>query len=168
MPDYGDAANVASLTPRHANASGVFDGTTRPTITYVSTMLTQVSAALNSILAEYGFSTPITADDSDDVKYLLDLFANEEVAAMVEGINGSGRFGPTTKAPHKRGRWAVIMDDARSFVDGQAIGFERLGCTRTQPQLYGLTYRQYDESGDEVVPLTQREGFGEDYVNWDK
>ena len=30
-----------------------------------------------------------------------------------------------------------------------------------------LGYRDTDKSGDETHPLFQREGFGEDYVNWD-
>lgn len=120
---YGSTSGVAELTPRYANASFVFDATTRPTITTVEAQINQVSALANSILASALFVTPITQVDA---KLALDIFVNEEVAAIVEGINGSGRFGPTTKEPG-RSRFALIMDDLKAFVQSNKQGFVNLG-----------------------------------------
>ena len=120
---YGSTSDVAALTPRYANNSAVFDTTTRPTLLTVEAQINQVSALANSILAQAGFITPVSQTDA---KLALDIFVNEEVAAIVEGINGSGRFGPTTKEPG-RSRFTLIMDDLKSFVQGNKQGFINLG-----------------------------------------
>ena len=122
---YGSTSGVAELTPRYANASFVFDTTTRPTLATVEAQINQVSALANSILASALFVTPITQADA---KLALDIFVNEEVAAIVEGINGSGRFGPTTKEPGQS-RFGIIMDDLKSFVQANKQGFVNLGVT---------------------------------------
>ena len=162
---YGTAAGVAGLTPRYANTSATFDGTTRPTLTQVEAYIDQVSGIVNSYLAQEGFSVPIT---QADVTLALTMFVQEEVAAIVEGINNAGRFGPTTKAPGKRGRFAVITEDVKAFVEGNAYGFNLLGATRTKSALSGIAYRDADESGDDVTPLFERKAFGDVSKEWDE
>jgi len=120
---YGSTSGVAELTPRYATSGVVFDATTRPTISTVEAQINQISGLANSILAQAGFITPVSQADA---KLALDIFVNEEVAAIVEGINGSGRFGPTTKEPG-RSRFALIMDDLKMFVQGNKQGFINLG-----------------------------------------
>lgn len=120
---YGSTSGVAVLVPRYANGSFVFDGTTRPTITTVESQIDQISGLANSILANAGFITPVSQADA---KLALDIFVNEEVAAIVEGINGSGRFGPTTKEPG-RSRFVLIMDDLKTFIEANRQGFVNLG-----------------------------------------
>jgi hypothetical protein len=109
---YGSTDGVAALTPRYANASGVFDATTRPILTTVEGLIDQLSGILNTMLAEQGFTIPIS---QTTCKLALDMFVNEEAAAVVEGINGSGRFGPTVKVPNK-GRFMLIMDDVQALL----------------------------------------------------
>lgn len=120
---YGSTSGVAELTPRYANASFVFDATTRPTISTIEAQINQVSALANSIIADALFMTPIVQADA---KLALDIFVNEEVAAIVEGINGSGRFGPTTKEPG-RSRFTIIIDDLKTFIQSVRQGWVNMG-----------------------------------------
>jgi hypothetical protein len=161
---YGDTDEVAALTPRNASTAGTFDLTTRPPLTEVESLCDQVSALLNSILAQNGFSIPVT--DTDAV-LMLDYFVNEEVAAIVEGINGSGRFGPTAKRGGSRGRFALVVEDVQNFIEGNAIGLERLGATRTYDPIAGISYRATDEGGNAVSPIFQRKAFGNTIKEWD-
>ena len=137
---YGTSAGVAALTPRYANDSGDFAVNDRPTKTQVEAFLTQVSNILDSIMSEVGFTTPVT---DTEVVSILTFFVQDEVAAIVEGINGSGRFGPTTKSPGK-GRYQHIMDDITAFVYEQADGFENMGAERSGQ--INIFYRNTDEA----------------------
>ena len=161
---YGTVAGIAALTPRYANTGATFDASTKPTITYVEAFIDQVSGIVNSYLAQNGFSIPVT---QADVKLALTMFVQEEVAAIVEGINGSGRFGPTTKSPGKRGRFAVITEDVAAFIEGNAYGFELLGATRSKGIMSGAAYRDVDEGGNDVIPIFQRGAFENSFKDWD-
>ena len=163
---YGSTGGVSALTPRLANASSVFDTTTTPTLLQVQTFLDEVSGMLNILLAEQGFSTPIT---QADCVHALDLFANQEAAAICEGVRGSGRFGPGVGKGTPKGRFAILGDDVANFVEKYAAGFERMGAARTYDRMSGLGYRSADEAGDAVPPLTQRKGYGDDAFrkDWD-
>ncbi len=161
---YGSTDGVAALTPRYANASGVFDATTRPILTTVEGLIDQLSGILNTMLAEQGFTIPIS---QTTCKLALDMFVNEEAAAVVEGINGSGRFGPTVKVPNK-GRFMLIMDDVQGFIAANAAGFERLGATRAFKFTDGIAFRDSDEAGDETFPIFERKSFGgETFIDTD-
>ncbi len=163
---YGDPAEIAALVPRWATVGGAFDGTTRPTLATVESLCDQVSAALNAMLAQSGFTTfPIT---DTDVKLLLDQFVNAEVAAIADGINGFGRFGPSQKAGGGKGRWALLYEDVKEFVVGNAIGIERLGAPRSFDETGGLLFRETDQAGEVVVPLFERKGFGDSVPEWDE
>lgn len=162
---YGTEAGVAALVPTLLSGAGVFTANTRPTYAQVTSWLGQVSAMLDSVLAQNGFDTPIT---EATVTPMLDMFINEEVAAIAEGVNGSGRFGPTGKEPHGKGRFAIILSDVEAFVARQGNGFERMGAARTYPSIYGIDSKTYNRTGDEVYALFQREAFGERTINWDE
>ena len=162
---YGDTDEIASYVPRHANEGGKFDLNTRPTLTRVEGLANQVSAVVNSILAQNGFTDiPVVQTDA---KLMLDYFVNEEVAAIVEGINGSGRFGPTAKRGGSRGRWAVIVEDVEAFIEANAVGIERLGVPRASDPIAGISFRDTDEGGDDTAPIFQRGAFGNVFKNWD-
>jgi len=159
---YGDTSEIAALIPRYDNGSGVFDTNTTPTLLQVESLVDQVSGALNSVLAENGFEIPVS---QADVKLVLDGFVNDEVAQIAVGINGSGRFGPS-KAGYTASRHKLISDDVTSFVAANATGFERLGATRENNN-FEIGSRTADESGDEVTPIFQRKGFGNEFTEWD-
>lgn len=154
---YGTSAGVAALTPRYANGTADFATNDRPTKAQVETFLAQMSNLLDAIMADVGFTTPVT---DADVISILTMFVQDEVAAIVEGINGSGRFGPTTKAP-KKGRYQMIFDDIQAFVYETASGLERMGAARTGE--INILYRSTDEAGLTTSPLFARTDFGETY-----
>jgi hypothetical protein len=153
---YGSTSDVAALTPRYAdNVTFLFTTSTRPTLATVETQINQASGLCNSILAQAGFKIPVT---QEDCKLALDIFVNEEVAAICEGINGSGRFGPTTKQP-SQSRFAIIMDDLKAFVEANATGFENMGAERSSDTLsIGYAFSDYgnlftrDQFGSDVGP----------------
>src|SRR3990167_8798613 len=154
---YGTTVGAAALVPRWAS-NGDFTTMTRPTLTQVESWIDQVSGIVNAMLAEAGFTIPVT---DDDVKDALDLFVNQEVAAMADGVNGSGKFGPTAKAVGKQGRFNILMQDVKDFVSMNATGFERLGASRPYSSTEGIGFRDTDEAGDDTHPIFQRKAFGD-------
>ena len=153
------------MEPRYANSSTIFDGNTRPTLPQVESFTDQVSGVVNGMLAKYGFTIPVSEDDS---KLALDLFVNMEVASIVEGVNGSGKFGPTTKKGGGKGRWAVLYEDVAEFIKAFAAGLEAMGATRTgATTLKGLAYMEQDNQGNDVFPMRVRQEFGNTFKEWD-
>lgn len=127
MANYGSLADIAAIVPRYADAAGEFTAATRPTETQVTTHLTQVSAMLDGVLANEGFSTPVT---EETVTPMLDAFVNQEVADIVEGVNGSGRFGPReTSEGGGAGRFAIINADLVAFISSIRTGLVRMGAS---------------------------------------
>lgn len=159
---YGTADEVAALTPQFATG-GNFTTTTRPPVANVENWIDQVSSLLNTILAQEGFSIPVSQADA---KRMLDLFVTQEVAAIVEGVNGRGRFGPSARGG-SGSRFHMVMSDVRSFVAEFSVGLEELGVTRTTTQAENIAYRNLDESGEAVTPIFQRKGFGDHRIEWD-
>lgn len=147
---YGTVAGVGALIPRFAGSAQDFADTERPTDTEVETFINQVSSILNSMLATAGFSIPV---DEALVLPALTLFVEQEVAAIIEGIRGSGRFGPKASSKPTGGRFSVIYKDVEEFVQMNAIGFERMGASVADTEL---------EIGDFATnPLGRRDGYSE-------
>ena len=161
---YGSAAGVASYVPRYANNSATFDTNTRPKLADVEAFINQISSLVNALLASNGFKIPIT---QSDVKSAITVFIEQEVAAIAEGINGSGRFGPTTKTPNQS-RFKIIMDDIEAFITQHADGFENLGAVRDKPSGIEILTRGFDAAGKETFPIFQRNAFGNRFENWNK
>jgi hypothetical protein len=116
---YGTIAQVAAFVPRYANSNSEFSTTTRPTAAQVEAWLEQVSGVLDAYAGSKGYSVPITVPD---LLQAMTLFTTEEVAAMVEGANGSGRFGPTAPNQRAQSRFAIIREDVTNFIDSLLIG----------------------------------------------
>lgn len=155
---YGSTTNVAARTPRYAGTGGVFTTTTRPTLLQIEMFIDEVSGLVNSILAQNGFITPISQSIVLD---MLGMFVEDEVASIAEGINGSGRFGPTTNNP-TGSRFKIIMTDVQTFVEMNAAGMEKLGSLRDAPPSLSIGYRDTSEAGNPTFPLFQRDTFGQD------
>lgn len=155
---YGDTGEIAALVPRYTDATTkLFDATTTPTLITIEQYTDQVSGIVNSYLAQDGFDIPVSQADA---KLALDMFVNQEMASLAEGINGSGRFGPTARAQGRGGgRFAVIMSDAKAFVDGNKTGFVNLGVARSKDTTSYIGYRDSDNAGTATYPLFQRDGF---------
>lgn len=156
---YGTSAGVAVLTPKWSADGTDFSTSTTPTKATVTEWITRVSAMVDALLANEGFAIPVT---DADVVNILEGFIEGEVAAIVEGVNGSGRFGPTAKPKGTpKGRWQIVMDDVVKFVERFGTGMEQLGATRTRPITDGLEGRETDDAGDDIHPMFQRR-----FANW--
>ncbi|MDH5607473.1 MAG: hypothetical protein OEY93_11375 [Anaerolineae bacterium] len=155
---YGDAGGVGALAPRWSGAGNDFSATTRPTLDTVESEIDQVSAVLNVLLAEIGFSIPVTQADA---KLLLDKFVNAQVAAIVEGINGAGRYALYGEEDGLSSPLALVMREAWDFIEAHAVGLARLGAGRDHALFSGVGCRETDVHGNWVKPLFQRQDFGE-------
>lgn len=154
---YGALEEIAGLVPRWVDkTSGQFTATTRPPQSVVETSVNQISSLLNALLAEAGFAIPVVQADA---KMALDYFVDEEVAAIVEGINGSGRFGPTSKSMGAKGRFALLVADVQAFITTNKAGFERLGAVRIFAATSGLAFRGTDNRGNDMHPIFERDQY---------
>lgn len=122
---YGSLEGIAAIANRWASG-GTFDDTTTPTGTQAEGWINQVSALMNSLLSEYSFDIPVT---NDDVKLVLDMFINSEVASMVLGIHGSGRFAPKggKSAGTGKSRFTMILDDFADYLQTHSYSLSQLG-----------------------------------------
>ncbi len=159
---YGTAAGTGVLTPRWS-ASGTFSASTNPTLATVESWHDEISALLNTVLKEYGFTIPVSQADA---RLMLNMFVQEEAAAMVEGVHGSGRFGPAAAGKGGINRFNIIRGDVSEFVKSHAAGIEGLGVPRNHEGTE-IGFRETDESGNVPQPLFTREDYGESYKNVD-
>ena len=164
---YGDTGETAKLVPRYANTSFLFDANTRPALTTVESETDQISAAVNLMLLQEGFSIPVSQVTA---KLMLDGFVNKMSAEIAHGVNGAGRFGAISQSKKgAKGAYLMILEDTKLFIQENAIGFERLGVPRPNRISTQIGFRDTDLSGDtSSVPLFEREAFGEAYKEWDR
>lgn len=125
---YGAITQVEARCNKRLK-DGAFGATTTPTDDQVRDFMDEVSAILNIILAQEGFTVPVT---DENIKMVLASWVADEVASIVEGINGSGRFGPRGKDQRggMTGRYTLITKDAKQFVEDTVFGFEAYGAAR--------------------------------------
>ena len=157
---YGDTGEIASLCLPYADGTTkLFTTTTTPTLAMVESFTDQVSAIINVILSRLKVTIPVT---QATVKLMLDAFTNDEVAGIVLGINGSGRFGPTRKDGSSR--LQIITEDVQGFLETNVSGIAALGASVASIK---LGYMATDKSGSTVTPLFQVEDDGYKPVDWD-
>lgn len=158
---YGAASDVAALKKRYTTA-GSFSTTTNPTTAQVESWIDFVSSTMNIILAEHGFSIPVT--QADCVR-ALKLFVVTEVADLADYANSAGRF--FTNQQFATGPWKAISKEAADFIKSHANGFQALGAVRTTQGLSGLDARTMDDAGDDIEPMFARKQFGNRTTDWD-
>jgi len=148
---YGETTDVAAYVPRFAATTGDFNTTTNPTKTRVTSMITRISAVIDSYLSSLGFSTPLTT--TDGVNAMKELVI-EYVAELVEGVNGSSRFAPGSKAIAGQSKWTVINTELMSYLDAIATGLENFGEARTGERQMGTsTVIRVDAYSDDLNNL---------------
>lgn len=153
---YGSVDGVAVQARRFTNAASTFDDSTHPSHEQVETWINEISSMVNTMLNNHNIDTPIT--DAELVT-MLGSFVNSEVAAMVNGVNGAGRLGPSSKTVQQIGIYGAIQYDIQTFIDKNVVGIARMGATRESPVSRILT-RQFDEDGNETFPMFSRDSFG--------
>ena len=146
---YGSLTGVASRAPRWAKA-GTFDDTTAPTGTQVEGFIDEVSALVNIHLQELNFEIPITQADA---LLLMQMFVNDEVASIVLGLHGSGRFAPKSGKSAGKGesRFVRILNDFREFITIHQYGLAKIGVGGSGSL---QIFSSYDE---DVEPLLSRD-----------
>lgn len=123
---YGSIAAIQGLVKKYTT-EGSFDGSSHPTLTQVEGYVDRVSGILNVMLAQQGFTIPVSQASA---KLALDEFVDEEAASLCEAANSSGRFfGEESRA---LGPWTMITEDAEAFVMRHAQGLEDLGAARSR------------------------------------
>ena len=161
---YGSITETGALVRRWSGSAFDFNSGGFPDQTQIVSEMDQISAMVNICLAENGFSIPVT---DAEVVLMLDGFVNKMSAEIANGMHGAGRFGPTSGKKDTRGKWLMIMEDAKDFISMNAVGMERLGATRTFTVMSDVSYRSVDGSGDATHPIFQREQYGEGYDDSD-
>lgn len=161
---YGTVAEVAALSKRYTS-SGTFTTTTNPTEAQVERFIDRVSSIVNVILARLGFTTPVV---DVEARPAIEEFVIQEVVQMVLACNGAGLFAPGSEALRKRTPFQIILDDAQSFFEDNAVGLENLGAARPSGGLtFGLAVREVDDAGDDLEPPFGWKQMGNVPVDWD-
>ena len=158
---YGSVAEVASLVKKYTT-EGSFGASSHPTEAQVEGFIDKVSGLVNVMLAEMGFTVPVSQADA---KLALDLFVVEEAAALCEAANSSGRF--FSEKAREIGAFQHIQKDTEAFIAAHAVGFERLGATRGRSATYGLGYWDTDDAGDDIEPIFSRKMMGIEPIDWE-
>ena len=120
---YGSAVGVAALTPLWTNA-GVFDATTNPTLAQVNTWIGQISNTLDVVLADEGFTVPVTVASAVS---MLDLLVDGWVKDLVEHSRKSGRFYSKKTLDEGMSPMLVIDKEIHEWVARKAFGLRNLG-----------------------------------------
>lgn len=162
---YGSVAEVLALTRHLMDGSATFDSQTRPTLTEVEKFIDRVSGILNTCLAAVGFAIPIT--QSDAALALADWVTSRAVMWVELTQRGAGY---SDIEAGRTGSFSGIHKDAKKFVDENAVGWERMGATRTYPASSGLAFTalaEHDQRTDPDVttreqPLFRRRAWGND------
>jgi hypothetical protein len=158
---YGSADDVAALTRRFTN-SGEYDSSTIPMLAQVESWIDQVSATLNVLLAEQGFTIPIV---QATVALMLKNFVTTQVADLCNYANSAGRF--FSEKNLNTGPWALIQKDAADFIAKHSEGIAKIGATRTTGGLSALAFNDVDGSGNAIAPIFSRKQMGTTNTDWD-
>ncbi|RMD64627.1 hypothetical protein D6833_04145 [Candidatus Parcubacteria bacterium] len=159
---YGSVEEVAALVPRYTS-NGSFTSSTRPTLTQVEQFIDRISGVLNVMLAAEGFAIPITQADA---KLACDEIVVSAVVDLCHAANSAGRF-YTDRELRGKSPFSVIRAELAEWVQEHAAGFERIGATRSTSLAEQIAYRDVDDAGDDVFPIFQRKGFGNQFTDWD-
>lgn len=160
---YGNASMVAGLAPRYAD-NGAFTSSTRPTLVQVEIWIDQTSGTVNVLLAEAGFTIPITV--TDGVNMLAGLVC-AAVADRAEYANKSGRFWTETAVDRGISIEKALRLEISDWINAHAKGLENLGASRASETGGQISFRDGDQAGDPVVPLFERKAFGDHTTEWD-
>lgn len=170
VDSYGTAEGVAALASTWTDA-GVFQDTdayiteTNPSLTTVVRWIDQVSGMLNTALAGYGFATPLTTTKS---VLAADSVVEGIVSDLARYVNQKGRFASDKFQGNASFVWRQIREDLDIWVKEYAPGIEANGDPRVSTSRNAIGTRGFDDSGDEIFPIFQRDGFGNRFDDWNK
>lgn len=123
---YGTVTQVTAMVPRYAS-NGEFNLLTRPTYSQVETWIDQTSALINVILAQEGFTIPVTQTDA---KSMLAGLVVSACADRAEFANRSGRFFSEVSIERGVSMEKVLREEISAWISDHADGLEALGADR--------------------------------------
>ena len=160
---YSSLSDVEAQVGRYTD-EGKFTATTQPTRTQVERFIDRVSAIVNVVLAQEGFTIPVT--QADAVAALADFVAFQ-VTQLCHAANSAGPYAPGSESLRGMLPRTAIIQDATDFVTSFAAGLESLGATRTSSLTNGLGCRTQDEAGNDLAPPFQRGMISNEIPDWD-
>lgn len=159
---YASLTDVAALVQIYA-PGGLFTSQTLPTLTAVESFIDDISEMLNTVLEQFGFTTPVS---NARAKKVLDRFVAHEAADTCSAANQVGRL--ADRALEGRFRFTIQMQDAIDFLTMFATGLENLGATRdTGSLVQGLDFNSADAQGEAIVPVFDQKWMGNRVIDWD-
>ncbi len=158
---YGSVAEVEALTPRWT-AGGTYTAASRPMLAQVEKFIDRVSGILNVLLAEQGFTIPVSQVDA---KLALDQFVVAQTSDLCGYVNSAGRFFQDKNLGTSP--WSAIFKEAEDFISEHADGLGLLGATRVRAGVTGLATLLTDDAGNPIEPFFDRKQFGNRVTDWD-
>lgn len=125
---YGSAAGVGGLSALWSD-SGTFTTSTRPTLAQVNTWLDEVSALVDTALADEGFTVPVTVAG---VVKELDLLVNGIVKDLCDYSHGAGRFFSERAIDAGISPFITIDKEVHAWVQRKSVGFENQGVPKSE------------------------------------
>jgi len=125
---YGSAAGVGELSALYSD-NGSFTVSTTPTLTTVNTWLAQVSALVDTALADEGFTVPIVVAG---IVQELDLLVNGIVKDLVDWSHGAGRFFTEHALEAGLSPFMTIDKEVHAWVQRKSVGLENQGVPKTE------------------------------------
>lgn len=155
---YSSIAEVAAIAPLFTDdTTRSFTADTQPTLTQVTKFLERISAMIDVLLAENGFSTPVT---STTAKLAIDQLVTEAVAELVRYSNGTGRFFSERIIDNGLSPMRIMNNEFASWIEQHADGLANAGANRTTPALGRIITLDTNDDGTASEPLFQRDDFG--------
>lgn len=132
---YGSPAGVAAYARQWTRGGTFFDAQasplvapTKPTLSQVTTWITQISSMFDVSLSNKGFSVPVSATNSVNS---LTLKVETLVADLCAFANGTGRL--YTDRVLERGSMLLVQKEIGEWVESNTTGLENDGVPRTGP-----------------------------------
>jgi hypothetical protein len=125
---YGTSAGVGGMSALWSD-NGVFSVSTTPTLAQVNTWLDQVSAMVDTALADEGFSVPVTVAA---VVKELDLLVNGIANDLVDYSHKAGRFYSERSLYSGASPFMILDKEIHSWVQRKSVGFENQGVPKTE------------------------------------
>lgn len=160
---YGTIAGVEGLVKIFTD-DGVFTSDTNPSDTTVALWIDQISDSFNVALATAGFQTPIQQTDARSaIAHKVEMI----VADLCNLANNTGRFFTARAREIGLSVDSAIEQEIAAWIRNNAVGFINLGVARVSSTLGEIGSKGYDKNGQRIVPIFQRDAFGNTFQDWE-
>lgn len=150
---YSSIDEVVALVRHLLDGSTSFTHTTRPKLVEVENFINYASSVLNSSLAKYGFTTPVT---QTTVVLALDGWVSGKAAAWCEATQRGAGF--SDDGNERATVLSNLVGDANTFVEMMAQGWIELGAAYSSNVGAGVSFTAMDKHSERSDPTnTTRE-----------